>query len=109
MLEIPITSQPEQIFTIATEFGTREIRIIANLRLEKWTMSFYSVVDGVSAPIITGISLLPGTNIIKQYPEILQDAMIIANLDDYRDDPTLDNLGTVCKLIFLDAEELVVA
>jgi hypothetical protein len=99
MLEIPLTSAPEQFFTLSTEkLGTIAMRVIANSRLEQWSASFYLQEGGQRTPIISGIALVGGVAILDQYPSLPWDTMYVLNTDEPVD-PTLDNLGTVNKLI----------
>jgi hypothetical protein len=106
MLEIPLTSQPEQIFQLSRPEGLHEFRIVANSRLEKWNLSIYRLENGVRVPLITGIGLMGGVNIVQQYPSLPWKELYVLNLDE-KEDPTLEDLGTVNRLIEL--EEIDVA
>lgn len=101
MIEIPLSSTPEQLFKI-TLFGViYDIRVLINSRLGVWTISFSS--GGVD--IVNGVSLVGGVDILKQYTLPIKN-IIIVNLDNTRLDPSRDNLGTGSRLFILSDEEL---
>lgn len=101
MIEIPLNSSPEQLFSITLEGNTYDCRVILNSRTGVWSISFAQ--SGVD--IINGISLLGGVDILKQYNIPVENAYVV-NLDNTNQDPTRDNLGVVAKLFILTDEEV---
>lgn len=101
MIEIPLNSNPEQLFSITLDGNTYDCRVILNSRTGVWSISFsQSNVD-----ILVGISLLGGVDILKQYNIPIENVYVV-NLDSTNEDPTSSNLGTVAKLFILTEEEV---
>ena len=101
MIEIPLNSNPEQLFSVVLEGEIYECRVVYNSRKDTWTISFAQ--NGED--IITGINLLGGVDILEQYTLPIEN-MYVVNLDDSSLDATADNLGTVSKLFLLTEEEV---
>ena len=101
MIEIPLNSSPEQLFSITLSGNTYDCRVILNSRTGVWSISF----SQSGADIVVGVSMLGGVDILKQYSIPIDNAYIV-NLDDTSEDPTKDNLGTVAKLFILTDEEV---
>lgn len=101
MIEIPLNSNPEQLFSITLDGNTYDCRVILNSRTGVWSISFSQ--SGVD--IVIGISLLGGVDILNQYNIPIENAYIV-NLDNTNQDPTKTNLGTVAKLFILTEEEV---
>lgn len=101
MIEVPLNSNPEQLFSITLNGNTYDCRVILNSRTGVWSISFSQ--SGVD--IVIGISLLGGVDILNQYNIPIENAYIV-NLDNTNQDPTKTNLGTVAKLFILTEEEV---
>ena len=101
MIEIPLNSNPEQLFSITLNGNTYDCRVILNSRTGVWSISFSQ--SGVD--IIVGVSLLGGVDILNQYNIPIENAYVV-NLDNTNQDPTKTNLGTVAKLFMLTEEEV---
>lgn len=101
MIEIPLNSSPEQLFSITLSGNTYDCRVILNSRTGVWSISFSQ--SGVD--IVVGVSMVGGVDILKQYNIPIENVYIV-NLDDTSEDPTKDNLGTVAKLFILTDEEV---
>lgn len=101
MIEIPLNSSPEQLFSITLSGNTYDCRVILNSRTGVWSISFSQ--SGVD--IVVGVSLLGGVDILKQYNIPIENAYVV-NLDDTNEDPSKDNLGAVAKLFILTDEEV---
>lgn len=100
MIEIPLDSKPEQIFSITIDGNTFDCRVILNSRTGVWSISFAQL--GVD--IINGIALVGGIDILNQYNIPIENAFVI-NLDQTNLDPSKTNLGIIAKLFILtDAE-----
>jgi len=100
MIEVPLNSSPEQLFSITLDGNTYDCRVILNSRTGVWSISFAQ--SGVD--IINGIALLGGVDILNQY-NIPINNMYIVNLNNTNEDASKINLGTVSRLFILtDAE-----
>lgn len=100
MIEVPLNSSPEQLFSITLNGNTYDCRIVLNSRTGVWSISFAQ--SGID--IINGVALLGGIDILKQY-NIPINNMIIVNLDRANEDASKSGLGTISKLFVLtDAE-----
>jgi hypothetical protein len=101
MIEIPLNSNPEQIFSITLEGQTYDCRVTLNSRAGIWAISF----SQSGTDIVNGVSLLGGVDILKQYNIPIENAYVV-NLDATNQDPSKDNLGTVARLFILTEEEV---
>jgi hypothetical protein len=101
MIEVPLNSNPEQLFSITLNSNTYDCRVILNSRTGVWSISFSQ--SGVD--ILVGVSLLGGVDILNQYNIPIENAYVV-NLDNTNQDPTKTNLGTVAKLFILTEEEV---
>lgn len=101
MIEIPLNSSPEQLFSITLEGNTYDCRVTLNSRTGIWSISFAQA--GVD--IINGVALLGGVDILKQYNIPICNAYTI-NVDQTNKDPSKTNLGTIAKLFILSDEEV---
>lgn len=102
MLEIPLNSNPEQLFSIVLNGTKYNCRVLLNSRTGVWNISF-SIGD---TSIVSGVPILSGVDILSQYPEIDIKNIYAVNLENTDSDPTRDNLGSASKLIILTDEEL---
>lgn len=102
MIEIPLTADPEQNFTITLNDTNYGIRVILNSRTGLWAMNFS--VDEV--PLVSGVGLVGGVDILSQYNLDISN-MFIVNLVSPNQDPSKDNLGTGARLFMLTDEEVV--
>jgi hypothetical protein len=101
MIEIPLTNDPAQTFTIAIEDVIYSLRVSFNTRAGYWTADFSTS----GTPLIMGIPLLGGVDIVQQYNIPLTN-MFVVNTAQPNQDATVDNLGDIVKLVLLTDEEL---
>jgi hypothetical protein len=101
MIEIPLTSKPEQLFSIVIKDTKYDMRVILNSRTGNWSLDL--AVGGVD--LVNGIALLPGADIFGQYNLGIGIGYII-NLESPRQDPTRDEFGKLSRLFILNEEEL---
>ncbi len=101
MIEIPLTSSPEQLFNVVLNGNKYDVRVILNSRTGTWTMSLSR--GGVD--IVNGIALLAGVDIFEQYNLRLGNAYIV-NLENSRLDPSKSGLGTSSRLFILEEGEV---
>lgn len=101
MLEIPLNSEPEQLFSITIGGEPFDIRITLNSRSSTW---YISISQG-NLTFVDGIALLGGVDIFKQYNIPIENAYVI-NVENSTVDADKTNLGTVAKLFILTDEEV---
>ena len=101
MIEIPLTSKPEQLFSIVIKETKYDIRVLLNSRTGVWSLDLAAG----GKDLVSGIALLPGADIFEQYNLDIGMGYII-NLDNPRQDPTRDEFGKLSRLFILTEEEL---
>tara|TARA_R110000851_G_scaffold96792_2_gene209940 strand:+ start:23531 stop:23845 length:315 start_codon:yes stop_codon:yes gene_type:complete len=101
MLEIPLNSSPEQLFSIPLEGETYNCRVVLNSRSGVWAIDF----SQNNTDIVVGVALVGGVDILNQY-NIPITNMFIVNLDNSALDASKDGLGTISKLFILTDEEI---
>ena len=101
MLEIPLNSEPEQLFSIPLSGESFDIRITLNSRSSTW---YISISQG-DLTYVDGVALLGGVDIFKQYNIPIENAYVI-NIENSTIDADKTNLGTVAKLFILTDEEV---
>jgi hypothetical protein len=102
MIEIPLDSNPEQLFSITLSGETYDCRVVLNSRTGIWNISFSK--SGVD--IVLGVPLLGGVDILKQYLIPISN-MYVLNLDQPKLDPSKVGLGVSSKLFILTDEEVL--
>jgi hypothetical protein len=100
MIEIPLSSEPEQLFSIVLGETTYDCRLTLNSRTGIWAISLSSL--GVY--VVRGVSLLGGIDIFGQYNIGISNAYVV-NLENSSLDPDI-NLGISAKLFILTEEEI---
>lgn len=101
MIEIPLNSSPEQLFSITLNGNTYSCRVTLNSRTGIWSISFAQA--GVD--IVNGIALLGGVDILNQYNIPIENVYVV-NLDNPKEDASKTNLGTVARLFILTEAEV---
>jgi len=101
MIEIPLTSDPNQSFRIDLDGIAYEFAVKLNSRLGVWGLS----IRRNGTPLLEGIAMVGGINMLDQY-NITIDNLFTVNLVNTRLDPEVDNFGTDSKLFNLTEEEL---
>ena len=104
MIEIPLNSTPEQLFTIILDEVIYDCRVIINSRTGLWTMSIAS--EGVD--LVNGVALVGGVDILKQHNLPINNIFLI-DTNNTRLNAGVDNLGTAFRLVILTEEELASA
>lgn len=105
MIEIPLTNDPEQIFSIRLNGTNYDFRVILNSRANNGRGLWCVDISRQGVDIISGLSLVSGVNILSQYNLPLSNLFMV-NLDNPELDPTKSNLGNGSKLFMLSEEEL---
>ena len=101
MIEIPLNANPEQLFSANVSGGTYDFRVMYNSRTEAWSIS----VAQSGQPIVSGVAMLGGVDIFKQYNLPIKNIFVV-NVDDATLDASADNLGSAVKLIIATDDEL---
>jgi hypothetical protein len=64
-----------------------------------WIMD---VMDSGGAALLSGVPLVTGVNLLRQYPQLgIDGALVVATDKGAPDEPTKTNLGTYSHLIFV--------
>jgi len=101
MIEVPLSSDPEQKFTIALNSVLYTFRVYYNSRANLWALD----ISLGTVALINGIALTIGDDIMSPYvsgPERLY----MINITDSSLDADATNLGTDVKLFQLTAGEV---
>ena len=101
MIEIPLTSKPEQLFSIVIKETKYDIRVLLNSRTGVWSLDLAAG----GKDLVSGIALLPGADIFGQYNLDIGMGYII-NLENPGQDPSRDQFGKLSRLFILTEEEL---
>lgn len=101
MLEIPLTSDPEQLFSVVINSQKYNCRVLLNSRTGTWTLSL----SIGSTPVATGVPLLGGVDIFSRFNIGIKNVFVV-NLESPTEDPTRSNLGSGAKLFILTDSEV---
>lgn len=102
MIEIPLIAYPEQIFRITLTGVTYEMKVIYNTRSANWSID----IAQNAVQLLFGVPMLGGTDIVQQHTIAIKNLFVI-NVDDSNVNATVDNLGTVVKLLIVTDQELI--
>ena len=97
MIIIPLTSDPEQIFTISIFGKDYNLRVIFNSRSELYTLS----IGESGESLVDGLALISGVNLLNPYNLELK-TMVIINNDNSDMDP--QSLPRSTLVFFTDEE-----
>ena len=100
MIEIPLTSEPEQLFSTSISGVKYNFRVIYGIR-SGWSMS----ISTDNEDLLDGVSLVGGVDLFKQHNIPIKNAYIV-NLNNPSEDATSDNMGTSVKLFILTDDEV---
>lgn len=101
MIEIPLTNEPEQLFSIKLNGIVFKFNVKLNSRLGVWFLD----ISKAGVDIVTGIALVGGVDVFKQFNIGVKNAFIV-NIENTRLDPNKENLGEYSKLFIITDEEL---
>jgi hypothetical protein len=101
MIEIPLTSYPDQRFNIALDSISYEMRVIYNTRSSIWTLD---IAQG-NIEILNGIPLLLGGDIMRPFTTG-PSRLFVFNIGSSSGDATSENLGSGVRLYQLTASEI---
>lgn len=96
--EIPLTPEP-QAFSIALAGVTYNLRVTWNDPQASWILD---IADSSGNPLIQGLSLVTGTDLLGQYGYLNIGGQLVVQTDhDPLAAPTADNLGINSHLFFI--------
>lgn len=101
MIEIPVNSDLAQRFSVAIDGVRYRVRVTYNSFREVWTMDL----EDSSGPVVSGISLVGGVDLVKQYNLPFQ-GMYVINLEDSSADASATNLGEEVRVVILEEGDL---
>lgn len=95
--EIPLTPDNQQ-FRILLGDTTYTLKVIWR-DVAGWIMD---VMDSSGAPLLSGVPLVTGANLLQQYPQLgINGALVVATDKGAPYTPSKTNLGTYSHLIFV--------
>lgn len=96
--EIPLSPEPQK-FNIQLAGVTRQLRVYWCRFQECWV---FDLGDNVGAPILQGIPIITGADLLGQYRHMQLGGSIIAQTDYSPNSvPTFDNLGVLGRVYFI--------
>ena len=96
--EIPLSAAPQKI-TIALAGVSYQLVVKWNAQAQVWVLD---MLTEAGIPVIMGIPLVTGANLLEQYDYLDLGGQLIAQSDqDLQAPPSFDNLGTVGHLYFV--------
>jgi len=101
MIEIPLTSEAEQIFTIELNSVVFSFRVIYNTRLGIWSAD----ISSGGNELVNGVALVTGLDIMAPYNIGLTNLYVI-NIAVNNAEANSSNLGTDVRLYQLTDEEV---
>lgn len=101
MIEIPLNSSFEQLFSIVISGNTYDCRVSYNHRAGIWVMSFRQG----DTSIVEGIPLVGGVDLLKHHDIDISNIFAV-NVENPNEDAGADNLGTSVRLFVLTDEEI---
>ncbi len=101
MIEIPLTSDPEQTFSIVINSVLYDMNVKYNSRTEQWGLS----ISRDNVKLVDGVALVCGIDLLAQFNIGIKNLYMI-NLEEYNLDPNFDGLGVSSKLFVLTDEEI---
>ncbi len=97
-LEIPLTPEP-QSFRVQLVGVFYSMIVRWNVRSECWVLD---IADASDLPLISGIPLITGTDLLGQYKYVgIGGQLIVQSDNDTNAVPTYKNLGTLGHLYFI--------
>lgn len=97
ILEIPLSPDNQQ-FRILLADTTYTLRVIWR-DVAGWIMD---VQDSGGVALLSGVPLVPGVNLLEQYPELgINGVFIVVSDNEALEYPTKTNLGILSHLLFV--------
>lgn len=99
--EIPLTPVPQR-FSISLNGVTYQLRSVWNAIAQVWVVD---IADSSGQPVVSGIPLVCGANLLEQFDYLAIGGELIAQSDnDPNSPPTFDSLGSTGHLYFVAPE-----
>ncbi|MGC4125013.1 phage baseplate plug family protein [Enterobacter sp.] len=99
--EIPLTPD-NQRFSIALGGKSWHMRLLWR-DVAGWVLDLF---DADNEPVITGVPLVPGVNLLAQYPYLPFDGVLaVGTVTGAPEYPTQYNLGTAAKFYYVQDSE----
>ena len=96
--EIPLIAQSQK-FSITLAGINYNLQLVWNAYMQAWVLD---INDTNNAPVIGGIPLVTGADLLEQYGYLVFGGQLIVQTDNNPDVlPTLDNLGSTSHLFFV--------
>lgn len=84
--------------TAISGYDTDSNSIIDTNQIGAWILDIY---DATNAPIVAGIPLIPGIDLLYQYQYLNFGGSLVVSTDSTQSVPTFDGLGTTSHLYFV--------
>ena len=101
MIEIILTTKPEQLFSLPINGVFYNCRVLYNTRSTKWSIDINQGEVGV----VMGVPLVSGVDLLSQHI-VGWDKMFMLNMNDTANDPGRSDIGNGARLILTTEEEL---
>lgn len=102
MIELPLTSDPSQTFSVVIGGTKFNLEVLRNSRIRPpWSVNFLRG----AAPLVYNVPLAGGIDIVKQHNLGISN-MYVVNMDNPDVDITTEELGVVGRLFILTDEEM---
>jgi len=101
VLEIPLTSDGEQKFSMTLDEVLYDFRVSYNTRLNLWSMD----ISLLGVDLVNGVALVVGADIMGSY-NVGPKNLFVVNTESFNEDAKEDNLGTAVRLFQLTDEEV---
>lgn len=99
MIEIPLSSEPEQLFSTFISGVKYSFRVIYGIR-SGWSISIYRGEEVLKE----GLALKSGVDLLRPYNFGIGE-MYLVNLDNPNQEADSDNLGSSVKLFIVSEED----
>lgn len=98
--EIPLTASENQTVSVVLLNVTYRMTLQWREAAQCW---FLDIADGAGDPLVQGIALVTGSNLLRQHQYLGIGGGLVVMCDTGTDVPTFDNLGVSAHLLFVPA------
>jgi len=102
MIQIPLGTEPDQVFDVDISGSTYRVRVVLNSRSNIWNLSL----SQAGQKLIDSVSLVGGVDLFIQYPSIPITNAYILNVYNQELDPIGEEFGDAVRFLVLDSEDL---
>lgn len=102
LLQIPITSDPDSVFTVDLDGVIYQIRLTLNERTGRFKMD---LLTEVGDPIVEGVACVVNFPLLKKFKDLRMPAgdLFFWDSTDKNREPDEDNIGTEIVLLYQEA------